>query len=126
MGEMTDSFMDYAQPLLDATDGSDKQWEAAFQFASVCRVFAMLSETELEEKFPEIMQMLGMDEDEFAEFKQSTIWPMIERHHEMFPDYMLENPLSSSSLHEEAYPGTGRNAPCPCKSGLKYKKCCGK
>lgn len=24
------------------------------------------------------------------------------------------------------YPGTGRNAPCPCGSGLKYKKCCGK
>jgi hypothetical protein len=25
----------------------------------------------------------------------------------------------------EKYPGAGRNAPCPCKSGKKYKKCCG-
>jgi uncharacterized protein len=23
-----------------------------------------------------------------------------------------------------ALPGAGRNAPCPCGSGLKYKKCC--
>lgn len=27
---------------------------------------------------------------------------------------------------KEAYPGTPRNAPCPCGSGKKYKKCCGK
>ncbi|MDI6740179.1 MAG: SEC-C metal-binding domain-containing protein, partial [Candidatus Edwardsbacteria bacterium] len=25
----------------------------------------------------------------------------------------------------EKYPGTGRNQPCPCRSGRKYKKCCG-
>ena len=25
----------------------------------------------------------------------------------------------------DPYPGTGRNAPCPCGSGRKYKKCCG-
>lgn len=24
------------------------------------------------------------------------------------------------------YKGIGRNDPCPCKSGLKFKKCCGK
>ena len=28
---------------------------------------------------------------------------------------------------EECKPGkVGRNDPCPCGSGLKYKKCCGK
>lgn len=25
-----------------------------------------------------------------------------------------------------AYRGTARNAPCPCGSGAKYKKCCGR
>ena len=25
----------------------------------------------------------------------------------------------------DPYPGTGRNDPCPCGSGRKYKKCCG-
>jgi len=26
----------------------------------------------------------------------------------------------------KAPPKPGRNAPCPCRSGLKYKRCCGK
>jgi len=26
----------------------------------------------------------------------------------------------------KAQPGAGRNDPCPCGSGKKYKKCCGK
>ena len=30
-----------------------------------------------------------------------------------------------SSAGKEKYPGTGRNNPCPCDSGKKYKKCCG-
>jgi hypothetical protein len=25
----------------------------------------------------------------------------------------------------ERFPGTSRNAPCPCGSGKKYKRCCG-
>lgn len=33
-----------------------------------------------------------------------------------------ENP---ETKREVKYPGTGRNAPCPCGSGKKYKKCCG-
>ncbi|MBM4285999.1 MAG: zinc chelation protein SecC [Deltaproteobacteria bacterium] len=32
----------------------------------------------------------------------------------------LPRPISLPSV-----PKTGRNAPCPCGSGLKYKKCCG-
>jgi hypothetical protein len=36
----------------------------------------------------------------------------------------------SQTIHvspsEEEYPGTPRNAPCPCNSGKKYKRCCGK
>jgi uncharacterized protein len=34
-------------------------------------------------------------------------------------------PIESTSP-EEKIPRIGRNAPCPCGSGLKYKKCCGK
>lgn len=34
--------------------------------------------------------------------------------------YRLGDPVSSAS------PKIGRNAPCPCGSGIKYKKCCGK
>lgn len=28
--------------------------------------------------------------------------------------------------HKEAKPKSGRNDPCPCGSGIKFKKCCGK
>jgi hypothetical protein len=28
-------------------------------------------------------------------------------------------------IMNEPFPGTGRNDPCPCGSGRKYKKCCG-
>ncbi len=32
----------------------------------------------------------------------------------------------SKELDEKFYAKTGRNDPCPCGSGKKYKKCCGK
>ena len=40
----------------------------------------------------------------------------------------LINPIEKSpnSATNVAVPKIGRNAPCPCGSGLKYKKCCGK
>ena len=31
-----------------------------------------------------------------------------------------------ASRIKEKYPGTARSAPCPCGSGEKYKRCCGK
>ena len=37
----------------------------------------------------------------------------------------MEEDLPGISFHREA-PKVGRNDPCPCGSGKKYKKCCGK
>jgi len=34
--------------------------------------------------------------------------------------------LSDKENKKEQYPVTGRNEPCPCGSGKKYKKCHGK
>ena len=34
--------------------------------------------------------------------------------------------LASASPTVRTAPKVGRNDPCPCGSGLKYKKCCGK
>lgn len=36
------------------------------------------------------------------------------------------NPLPKEPFKVEMAPKIGRNDPCPCGSGLKYKKCCGK
>ena len=34
-------------------------------------------------------------------------------------------PLSAEAPRKPASGGPGRNDPCPCGSGKKYKKCCG-
>jgi hypothetical protein len=44
---------------------------------------------------------------------------------EMFERPKL-NPLPREPFRFQVTPKVGRNAPCPCGSGLKYKKCCGK
>ena len=38
---------------------------------------------------------------------------------------IFDIPLSSPDTVKRANPKIGRNAPCPCGSGKKYKKCCG-
>ena len=38
----------------------------------------------------------------------------------------LRLPTSPSARPPQAQPAVGRNDPCPCGSGKKYKKCCGK
>ena len=43
----------------------------------------------------------------------------LERREEIYKEYKR-----SKTVHVEKKPG--RNDPCPCGSGLKYKKCCGK
>ena len=35
-------------------------------------------------------------------------------------------PLPKEPFSFKTTPKIGRNAPCPCGSGLKYKRCCGK
>lgn len=41
------------------------------------------------------------------------------------PNYLDENENKGTALPEAA-PAVGRNEPCPCGSGIKYKKCCGR
>jgi len=39
--------------------------------------------------------------------------------------YYYDSKKPNTTVHREA-PKIGRNDPCPCGSGKKYKKCCGK
>jgi uncharacterized protein YecA (UPF0149 family) len=127
MGVMAESMVAYAQPLLDATDGSHEQMQNALSIAQICWNLALLPKTEQEKNIAVMQPALKMGEAEFADFRHSVIAPMIVRHHEMFPNMPRVESLRAASLpREENYPGTGRNAPCPCNSGKKYKRCCGK
>ena len=128
MGVLAESMTSYAQPLLDETDGSPEQMQKALSIAMMCWNLALLSGTEQEDMLAEMQTTLEMDEAEFAGFRDSVIEPMILRHHEMFPNMPRPDSeeVTSPSLRQKKYPGTGRNAPCPCNSGKKYKRCCGR
>ena len=135
MGAIAESILAYAQPLLDETDGSPEQTEHALSIAQICWNLALLPESELEGVCAETRTALGMDDSEFAEFRQSVVEPMILRHRQMFPDMpMIDSPGGGSGpagperveQPEAKYHGTSRNAPCPCGSRMKYKRCCGR
>ena len=42
------------------------------------------------------------------------------------PEAMPDTRPSRDETYKRETPKVGRNEPCPCGSGLKYKKCCGK
>ena len=139
MGAFGESIAAYAQPLLDKTDGSSEQMNRAFEISLVCWNLALMPEEECEEAIREMQPSMKMDDGKFEDFRRALIDPMIRRHKEMFPNMpglcsmraspeVSAPPPSRTPLvsKEEKYPGTGRNEPCPCNSGKKYKKCCGR
>jgi len=141
MGAIAEAMSRFAQPLVDATDGSPEQVQRAFMLSQLCWNLAVLPEEQREELLAKVRPALHMDEREFQEFQHTIVAPMIRRHQEMFPALSR---AGSDSLAPptragrepptpparrppvQAYPGTGRNAPCPCGSGKKYKLCCGR
>ncbi len=137
MGAIAEAIASYAQPLIDQTDGSIEQLKKAFAIAQVCFNIALLDDQGREKSIGEMRPSLGMDAAEFAEFRRSIIDPMIRRHEEMFPlmhQRTTAKPLPSGrSPRVSAKPavsgdknrGIDRYAPCPCRSGEKYKFCCG-
>ena len=138
MGSIAEAMVAYAQPLLDQTDGSTDQMNRAFALGQLCWNLALLPEEERDEILGKMRPTLKMDDDEFEAFRRSFIVPMVRRHQEMFPRMHQPGSLEPSSgapapqtrpttpARTEKYPGTGRNAPCPCNSGRKYKLCCGR
>lgn len=129
MGVIAESILEYAQPLLDEADGSHEQMQSALTIAQMCWNLALLPESEREEMLVAMRPALNMGETEFADFRSSVIAPMIARHREMFPNMSQQasqTTTAGGSPSKKRYPGTGRNEPCPCKSGKKYKRCCGR
>ena len=138
MGAIAESIMAYAQPLLDDTDGSIEQMNKALVLGQVCWNLALMPEEARNEALREMRTSLKMEAGEFDAFRRDVVAPMIRRHEEMFP--RMHGPGSTGAstgisappsgttppVSREKYPGTTRNAPCPCNSGKKYKKCCGR
>ncbi|WP_100918340.1 SEC-C metal-binding domain-containing protein [Candidatus Thiodictyon syntrophicum] len=139
MGGFADALSKFAQPLIDATDGSPEQLQKAFTLSQLCWNLAVTPPQSRNEFLASLQPTLHMDDDEFEAFKRTVVTPMIKRHQEMFPGLNRRGPMApsgSAPIREIAppaprravkkYAGTGRNEPCPCGSGQKYKRCCGR
>jgi SEC-C motif len=137
MGAIAEALVAYAQPLIDQTDGSLEEVNKAFALSQLCYNLSLLPEDSRDKTLSEMRTQLGMDDEEFDDFRRSIIAPMIRRHEEMFPrmhQRFAVGPSQSGlspgaharkAAPAEKYPGTDRYAPCPCNSGEKYKFCCG-
>jgi len=130
VGGIADAMVAYAQPLFDQTDGSIDQMNRAMAIAQVCWNLALMAEDEWDAALDKMKPALKMTDEEFAEIRRHIVLPMMQRHREMFPrmherSQPTSKPGSVVSTPTKKYPGTGRNAPCPCGSGRKYKRCCG-
>ena len=68
--------------------------------------------------FQEETQVLDDREDEDVEYIPPASW--VDSDPDPFTPMPVQRPIVYNS------PKIGRNEPCPCGSGLKYKKCCGK
>ena len=137
MGAIAEAMVAYVQPLLDETDGSLEQMNRALGIAQLCWNLALFPE-ERKHMLADMRLTLQMDDEEFESLQRNVILPMIRRHIEMFPRMHRSASWKNSSdeasapmrppekLPAKKYAGTERNAPCPCNSGKKYKKCCGR
>ena len=144
MGAIAEGFAAYLQPLIDETDGSYEQLEKALVIGQLCFNTALLPDDKREAMIAKMQTSFGMADDEFADFRRSIVDPMIARHEEMFPrmhgrdavtpspsggglgwGQRCPSPQSPPTTPAKRYAGTDRYAPCPCKSGKKYKFCCG-
>ena len=138
MGAIGEAIAAYAQPLLDETDGSVEEANRAFALAQICWNLALSPENEREKAISELKLTLNMDDAEFDEFRRSVLVKMIRRHEEMFPSMHAQGSMgprkkvpavkgrATTRRPARKFPGTPRNAPCPCGSGKKYKRCCGR
>jgi len=48
----------------------------------------------------------------------------IKRHYRMFKDFIEKENRTAKSIKSDKRVKIGRNDPCPCGSGKKYKRCC--
>lgn len=136
MGAIAEAMAAFAQPLIDQTDGSAEQMHKAFAISQLCWNIALLPEEEWDQCIDELQATFHMDDDEFDEFRNSMVLPMIRRHREMFPFYRqrLSAPRSrvGITMHDHSRIETPADrdteadpyGPCPCNSGKKYKFCC--
>ena len=133
-----------------AAEASISQWADGFKqgYFWLEKIWSGYIPAEIEEEFGYQITVLcffsnqRMANSLFADIKNEevTLESMAENMQRLFPDAMSGVALLGNSIHQalatraesnqqsqppERSEKVGRNAPCPCGSGKKFKKCCG-
>ncbi len=62
----------------------------------------------------------------FSSVSQELLHPEVAKFEGPPPQRMADETGAPPQSSQSSHPKVGRNDPCPCGSGKKYKKCCGK
>ena len=81
-----------------------------------------LQQPDIKKRFINIAKRMEADGVNFKSIRQMKKW-MKDHEAELRAEGGKEMPKVETVVHEG--PRIGRNDPCPCGSGKKYKKCCG-
>ena len=82
-----------------------------------------LKDPQVKQRFIDIAKRMEKDGVDFKSIRQMKKW-MKQHEAELKAEQASGMPKVETVVHEG--PRIGRNDPCPCGSGKKYKKCCGK
>lgn len=80
-----------------------------------------LKDPAVKQRFIDIAKRMEKDGVDFKSIRAMKKW--MEKHKAELQNPNGEAPKVQTVVHEG--PKIGRNDPCPCGSGKKYKKCCG-
>ncbi len=80
-----------------------------------------LKDPEIKKRFIDIAKRMEKDGVDFKSIRQMKKW--MKAHEQELRQEGANIPKVETVVHDG--PRIGRNDPCPCGSGKKYKKCCG-
>jgi len=117
-GDGKSVFSDWADGFFEATQFFRKHWSRLLEDEQnrdlILPILLQVDSDELRQ----ILASSGIDLDEAAESSKGEIVESVLALH----DYWSERTVVPLRCHKSRK--VGRNAPCPCGSGKKYKKCC--
>ncbi|MBX3428208.1 MAG: SEC-C domain-containing protein [Hyphomonadaceae bacterium] len=69
-----------------------------------------------------LQSILDLDADHLEAWERTELLDMLGEHVRYLGDFWLEQRTPRQPIRSQK---VGRNEPCPCGSGKKWKKCCG-
>ncbi|MEZ9300065.1 YecA family protein [Vibrio splendidus] len=125
-GDFNEQFSDFAEGFMMVWPTVEEQWQTVTMADGTLRMLQALLTT----------LMLGIDEEQTQQQmvaaglkKPPSLADLIDQIDLMISEVALaadEAMLGNKSQSVNPFKGIGRNDPCPCESGKKFKQCCGK